>query len=1149
MSKVFRLHTGASDNVQDWSRLHSYLDTTAISTIKDPAGGHARRQITSIPSPFARIDLVKRAFQQVVDSGSLSGNTIYHKMVADALDIGQIFFNYPQLSEKIELIPWNPGLDWVGEDLRIQRQSDLGKLLSDKSSGQRLLGETLKMYFSQDRKAYNFDVLRQFYLVNYKNGSERLNIIGATSPASLFLSSGNELNDVKIQFGPFKVFDESFRPLYERNEDFILYMYALEKSIPNFSTRFRSLNAYLEATLPNLSGDLRKRIDAMDSGYYEGQYDPIVFEHAGNVPEVLGHPLRSVRIDSNRPQHSSDFVIASTKQQQKRLPLVLPNVTFNTNLYYVDTPWPAHLKAPYLDHRPLEDRTLPGLEVKYPYLTVNDLLEPYLVQLPYEPNRDKFFAGRLSAGGQDGYLIPVTPLFFEYFNTSDLIGTGPDGQPMFEFSRLPSNAIKAKLRIPIRKNKTIELERIYHASSSQSSQQPEESANRGVISPQQFSMVVYPFVRRESGYQGFYTVMHIDRDVDSNMLAKRYSMQYFRNEDPGTPVEVIAQKKKSDKRLHLVSTSFELLQGDFDFAFVENGKSRACVIPLMPEVPAGNQQFSFAIDFGTTNTHIEYTIDNGRPKPFEMTAADSQIGMMHKSDDATYARLLDARFGIGATQLLDTVSQELMPELIGAGQKHRFPARTVVSEPKQMDFYSESFPLVDFSIYWPYEQINRPSQLQYYTNLKWSNISQKPDEKKRIEGYIATLLQLVRNKVVLNGGNLAKTRIVWFYPSSMSQFRLNTFEKIWSENIARYLGPDIDQMSIPESVAPFYFFRSEEGVVAGNHPVINIDIGGGTTDVVVYEGQQVRSYTSFKFAANKLFGDGYGNNPRSNGFVLFFERNFRKLLDGSTLDSIYKELEVNGRSEDIISFLFGLENNPGRQKLDFSFGEKLRETPDLKIVPLLFVSAIFYHVAKFQRAQGGALPRYITFSGTGSKVLNILDASSKLTSVKKLCNLIFNEVFETDQSQIDLKMTPGPKEGTAKGGLLDPQVPTMPKSVLSGAYHKNGFQPEMSLQEASSAVRQGEVLNEVSKFIELFFAWNKRLNYHDEFALDPSRFEQYRAELTRDLDVFLQEGLADKRVEMNGRTEEPMDETMFFFPLTGSLNKLAYSIAEAQTNP
>src|SRR4030095_15900665 len=158
-------------------------------------------------------------------------------------------------------------------------QSDLGKLLADKSSGQRLFGETLKMYFSQDRRAYNFDLLRQFYLVNYKNGSERLNIIGSTSPASLFLSSGNELSDVKIQFGPFRVFDESNRPLYERNEDFILYMFALEKSIPNFSTRFRSLNAYLEATLPHLPGELRKRIDTMDSGYYEGQYDPIVFEH------------------------------------------------------------------------------------------------------------------------------------------------------------------------------------------------------------------------------------------------------------------------------------------------------------------------------------------------------------------------------------------------------------------------------------------------------------------------------------------------------------------------------------------------------------------------------------------------------------------------------------------------------------------------------------------------------------------------------------------------------------------------------------------------------------------------------------------------------------------------------------------------------
>ena len=53
----------------------------ARATIEDPDGARAKNEITSIPSPFARIDLVKTAFREIcrranADINELVGNTI-----------------------------------------------------------------------------------------------------------------------------------------------------------------------------------------------------------------------------------------------------------------------------------------------------------------------------------------------------------------------------------------------------------------------------------------------------------------------------------------------------------------------------------------------------------------------------------------------------------------------------------------------------------------------------------------------------------------------------------------------------------------------------------------------------------------------------------------------------------------------------------------------------------------------------------------------------------------------------------------------------------------------------------------------------------------------------------------------------------------
>jgi hypothetical protein len=100
MAKVYRLHEGQDGT--GWF-VSNPITADHLKTIKTDGKDVA----TSIPSPFARIDLVKSAFKWVADNG-IEGVTAQHKLVSDALDVAQLFFLYPKLSGKIKIVSWNP---------------------------------------------------------------------------------------------------------------------------------------------------------------------------------------------------------------------------------------------------------------------------------------------------------------------------------------------------------------------------------------------------------------------------------------------------------------------------------------------------------------------------------------------------------------------------------------------------------------------------------------------------------------------------------------------------------------------------------------------------------------------------------------------------------------------------------------------------------------------------------------------------------------------------------------------------------------------------------------------------------------------------------------------------------------------------------
>ena len=93
MSEILSYSNNTSKNgEEDWIAHAPYSDDD-IARIKDPDGGLSENPRTAIPSPLAQLDLVKNAFKQLANE-RLRGARMNERLVSNALDVAQLFFDY-----------------------------------------------------------------------------------------------------------------------------------------------------------------------------------------------------------------------------------------------------------------------------------------------------------------------------------------------------------------------------------------------------------------------------------------------------------------------------------------------------------------------------------------------------------------------------------------------------------------------------------------------------------------------------------------------------------------------------------------------------------------------------------------------------------------------------------------------------------------------------------------------------------------------------------------------------------------------------------------------------------------------------------------------------------------------------------------------
>ena len=1010
MSKIFRLYKEGPSTYQGWNGISNFpYNSNARDTIADPDGASADHEITSIPSPFARIDLVKTAFREVCrrandDIKQLDGNTIFHKMVSDTLDVGEIFFNIDKFKDKIEIITW----DCVPM---------IQKLKSNHNVSHYYVADSLEKFLVSDAGTYNFDSLKNIYILNYKNGPDELNIIGATSPATLFFCSANDLIFIKdIYFANNdKPFDTSYQPLYKRDFEYLKAWWTLRKTIPNFSKLFPEIDGYLSLTFRAINDSVTcgKLNEVNAASLNDFSVISVKSDSQGNQAEVLGFQL--LKKKQGGDLKNCEFLIKSELVKPSDAPLVLPVESGNkyADLAYVNGVFGKENKASYkADREDYESRTLPFDGSQYPYLTISDFLEDEMLVVPHALNAKCYFDGHISGSKErKSYLLPLKPLFFKFFTGKDLASVMPDGKNCFEMEVVANGTIRVTLRIPIVGNSKvgyIEYQRSYYKDS-----RPDISAtsNSGGMVELEFAGFVMPSIRFQSDKDAYYTVSYI------STFSNQSRLQFYKGDTviQNVPVDCRnTQRGVSDYK----ADTYTLNHTNFDYLRIVRVDGKAgLLLPIFPK----HQEldvYEFAVDLGTSNTHIEMKKpQENSSSPFSI---DESERLMSKFFVPSYREINGEIKREDLKDEYDMMDADYVPSVIGAGGDFSFPTRTALSCAKTTDWTNSLrvFGMLNFSMTHD-KRVNPLYNSDPMVNIKWSN---EPNAQDAMRLCIENLMLLMRNKVVANNGILSQTKITWFYPSSMSQRRLSQLRNAWNDAYAKMFSSTGSTMEESESVAPIqYYFRRY--ATATN--LINIDIGGGTTDVAFSVGGNVNYITSFKFAANSLFEDSFSEINPGNGIVDCFKGDVLELLKGgdrcSDLVNIFNRNE--GHPANMASFLFSLKDNSvtkqfASNKIDFNM--ILQNDNMFKIVFVLFYTAIIYHVAQIVKTKGLDLPRHIAFSGNGSKVISILTSDAKVLSA--YTRVIFEQVlghgYGSALDILGLEKGANPKEATCKGGLL-----------------------------------------------------------------------------------------------------------------------------------
>jgi hypothetical protein len=1128
-------------------------DMAYVRAIEEPVATQPDRLLASIPSPFARLHGLDISFDFISDPKvPVDGHTVFHVSVSRCLDALELLFQWhthQQRGVPLSIVRWEP-------------DDEIEKLLQGPRPGHAILGDALRLYVDQD-PALGANLARDgFWMICVGVGARRaalaisspLTIISPVPEADrLALDAGLRMEEREKEQPYFTV----NTPLTARPAAFQAYVQALFRR-PGSPLTQRCERMYRYVKRVTDSPSVAREIAAYPSPVYQPiqtmDGTPITIHGvlidgvpAGGVPRRIAHSPRRIRTD---------------RTNVEPLPLLL--IDHVTSAGVRD----SSFKAPVRDPQPLADRILPDERLKYPYLVAADLFADNIIRVPYVVNAAAFILPTSSAGMATSYLPPLTRTYLDFFSEGSLA-------TRLRFMPLPGDGVTCELDLPLIDGSTLTLAKSYYPTP--------RLPGTGAIVDIDATLIGFPMMRamvagEQTDRPAFAdTTTFLLAELERSQMADmpwRTELEFYGTAVTGAlePLgDAVSMQERTPKTAPTYTGSrVYTIAGPLPSAIVLSvandtlTRTRALLCPAVRPRLVGRERFEIAVDVGTTNTFVMLgrRLTGGRAPELEpLTFADAT--------DATQALHAPNQIGNLLTQATRLADHELIPQRLGMG-RHTLPTRTAVAE-RPGTRTTRLFQDANIAFFLQRDAV-RPDAEVLTTNLKWM-LRNDLEPAARVRLFIRELLYLVRTNILLRGGDPSGSRLIWFWPLSFTTYIRDTLDRVWREEATAVLGiPDSEVVSMTESAAPFYY-HDARGTITSDKPVLSIDVGGGSTDVVFFDKKRPRFGSSFNFAGNALWGDGYNSvhtRGDRSGVVEWAIPRVEKALASVTLQAqkvdareiIGPLAHWAGPSEEAINLCFAVDEV-------VQFSAQVREEPLIKLMILLHFSAILFHCAQIMRLRHLQRPQILCFSGFGSKAFDVLDVSRDKHHLGEHAMRIFDVVYDhweaigqiemTDDPAsgaaiveqmdairpsraLDVKMADRLKEATCEGGILGVTLSNALKEtpepyVYLGGHDDTIYERDRAISydqlDRSTTIKR-DVVSNVRRFVAMFLGFADR---YEAFGISVQTVTNQRDLLWSHVAEMLEIGL-ERRLRREDGSEVRLTETLFFYPLIDKLVKI-----------
>lgn len=1124
MAYVFRIHEAKqagqtqptpAANVHDWDNT-AHISGTLLNNISLGAAGD--KMGTSIPSLFARLYLFEGVFQALVGKSlnDLTMRNVNTSLISDCFDLLEFLYQHGN-DKHLVIRHWNAS-------------NQITELSNDGDSKHAKLAQVLRDELNVNP---NFQDIYLFYWksANAQTVTPQEVLIGGTSPFTLVFTSPNwkrKMAEKGLSFrrldGSNMFSDTDIRPLVHRDAKFKEMIYSMYMAFqPILANQSHSFEQYLftswnsEVPSPSILA-MGGAPDAFYAKYPNVRDEndaavvacnlPISYEKI--APTASGYEIRATTNRYATYQADGATINLNT-------PLVLnangiPGATYVGQAVW--NPSTCIINEAATRGTALHNRVLPGgMGVRYPYLIWSDFLEDKILKVSYKLDQKKFVT---AFNGDSQFILPLKKEFFNFFNIADInsvVSTVGGVQKKLVEVKSEQDKVEVTLNIPIaHQNSTIELKREYR--------------KEDIVAGTDFMLAFFPF----------YKV--IDRptlNMYSVMSCGDINLSFYNQTSVSSMISCSSMIRTAQGAV-LKQTKYHKINSSFDFVEVKCGNVNGLVIPIMQEVDTqkASSNFSFAVDFGTSNTYIAYKTNHVPiPNTFDITNEDAQAVFLNSPD---YVRA-------GDHQIMGPYyDREFVPTQINKNASVSYPARTATCETPNFETNQANL-FGNISI--GYNMQNEDLAIGvvpyvYKTDLKWALEKNPADVHylNRVKHYCMEILWLLKNKSLLNGGSDV-FEVFLTFPETMKVPTRNLFiNQCWQWaktqlqlNCTFRYGADVS-----ESIAPYNMLAPQ----IGGQSLLNIDIGGGTSDLLFVSKDSVGSiigayYSSTLFAADDLWGDGLNVGVPTeikNGFYTYIKAQIdqnQASYPPKVLSSLKALVSLTNSSTDAMGFLF---------KHDSVFSTSTLITSEPKLYSIIFIhyAALMYHVARLIKKLEVSIPEHLSFTGMGSRYINLI--SNDTNDVKLLSKMLLEKYTGlTAPATFNVYMAQEAKEVTAKGALLGDSLLgnfKIPANKLQEVVDY-GFDTTSNLVygDATQDETRNSILQEYNKFVD-------SLNDRDFANFLFSRFGLSIPEnLFNDLKTLAASSYTDVCAGISPQYYGlDVKETLFFWPLKIALSRL-----------